>query len=75
MPEGFSYIPLLTERETWGVCSYKHVAPPEQEPSITNDDGFSGKATPILLFVQTLLFVQSHSTNTLHLSGEHFFRC
>ena len=24
--------------------SYKHVAPTEQEPSITNDDDFSGKA-------------------------------
>jgi hypothetical protein len=38
------YIPLLTERETWGVWGYRHVAPPEQEPSITNDDDFSGKA-------------------------------
>ena len=26
------YIPLLTERDRSGIRSYKHVAPPEQEP-------------------------------------------
>ena len=36
----FSYMPLLTERDTCEFESYKHVAPPEQEPSITNDDDF-----------------------------------
>jgi hypothetical protein len=26
------YMPLLTERDSLGIWSYKHVAPPEQEP-------------------------------------------
>ena len=26
------YIPLLTERDEFGIWSYKHIAPPEQEP-------------------------------------------
>jgi hypothetical protein len=30
--EAFSYMPLLTERDTLGIWGYKHVAPPEQEP-------------------------------------------
>jgi hypothetical protein len=29
-----SYIPLLKERHRSGISGYKHVAPPEQEPSI-----------------------------------------
>jgi hypothetical protein len=38
------YIPLLKERYRSGIWGYKHVAPPEQKPSIpmmtldTNDD-------------------------------------
>ena len=40
----FSYIPLLTERERWGVWGYRHVAPPEQEPSITMMTTFRAKA-------------------------------
>ena len=28
------YIPLLAERDGSGIWGYKHVAPPEQEPSI-----------------------------------------
>jgi hypothetical protein len=30
----FRYMPLLTERDRLGNWGYKHVAPPEQEPSI-----------------------------------------
>ena len=26
------YMPLLTERDRSGIWSYKHVAPPEQQP-------------------------------------------
>ena len=39
----FSYIPLLTERDRSGIWGYKHVAPPEQEPSISDHDDLSGK--------------------------------
>ena len=28
------YMPLLTERDSLGIWSYKHVAPPEQEPNM-----------------------------------------
>ena len=28
------YMPLLTERVRLGIWGYKHVAPPEQEPSV-----------------------------------------
>jgi hypothetical protein len=29
------YMPLRTERDVWGVPSYKHIAPPEQRPGVT----------------------------------------
>ena len=61
------YIPLLTERETWGVGDYRHVAPPEQEPSITNDDDFSGKALQLLL-------VRAVARNRSFRSGNFFIR-
>ena len=41
-------MPLLTERDTCEFGSYKHVAPPEQEPSITIEEDFSGKAGPTI---------------------------
>jgi hypothetical protein len=37
------YIPLLKERDRSGIWGYKHVAPPEQEPSIPMMAAF-GKA-------------------------------
>jgi hypothetical protein len=37
------YIPLLTERERSGIWGYKHVAPPEQEPSIPMMTTFRAK--------------------------------
>jgi hypothetical protein len=39
----FRYMPLLTERETLGIWGYKHVAPPEQEPSISMMTTFRAK--------------------------------
>ena len=37
------YMPLLTERDRSGIWSYKHVAPPEQEPSILMMTTFRAK--------------------------------
>ena len=37
------YMPLLTERERQECGSYKHVAPPEQEPSIPTTMTFRAK--------------------------------
>ena len=37
------YMPLLTERERQEFGSYKHVAPPEQEPSIPTTMTFRAK--------------------------------
>ena len=37
------YIPLLTERGSEGTGGYKHVAPPEQEPSIPMMTTFCAK--------------------------------
>jgi hypothetical protein len=34
----FSYIPLLTERDTLARQGYKHVAPPEQSLLINEND-------------------------------------
>jgi hypothetical protein len=43
-----SYIPLLKERDRSEIWGYKHVAPPEQEPSISMMTTF-GKANLIVI--------------------------
>ena len=64
-------MPLLTERDTCETGSYKHVAPLEQEPSITNDDAFSGKAMTRLIATLILFSMApadwQHKDAQLHL--------
>ena len=53
------YMPLLTERERQEFGSYKHVAPPEQEPSMPTTMTFHAKPVEPALHESQISLVSS----------------